>query len=220
MTAPPAQEPWIERWQEGRIGWHETDGNANLKKHWHMTDCRVLVPLCGKTPDMKWLADLGNHVIGVELSELAVAAFFVEQDLDYTVTDGEMRAYQSTDPAITIYCGDYFTLQCERCDAHYDRGALVAIPQELRAAYAAQTRTLLTEAAEQLIITLEYDESIANGPPFSVSGDELLAYWPDLVCVDSYDDIGNGPPKFIEAGLTRMIETVWLSDRSVTTKCP
>ena len=25
---------WIERWQEGRIGWHEAEGNRSLKRHW------------------------------------------------------------------------------------------------------------------------------------------------------------------------------------------
>ena len=42
-------EPWVERWQEGRIGWHEALGNKSLKKYWKARDKRVLVPLCGKS---------------------------------------------------------------------------------------------------------------------------------------------------------------------------
>ena len=45
-------EPWIERWKEGRIGWHEPEGNASLQRHWRGTGLRVIVPLCGKTPDL------------------------------------------------------------------------------------------------------------------------------------------------------------------------
>ena len=39
-------EAWLERWQEGRIGWHEDEGNASLKRHWRGSGRSVLVPLC------------------------------------------------------------------------------------------------------------------------------------------------------------------------------
>lgn len=204
-------EMWLERWQEGRTGWHEDTGNKSLMRHWRVTGRRVLVPLCGKTPDIRWLADHGNQVIGVELSALAVEAFFEEQALTYSRRSDEPRIYESSDQSITIFCGDYFELQLPRCDAHYDRAALIAMPAELRPAYAARTSALLEPAAEQLVITLEYDQSVADGPPFSVPERELVRYWPDLVCVDSRDDIENGPPKFIEAGLSELRQKVWRS---------
>jgi thiopurine S-methyltransferase len=204
-------EPWLERWQEGRTGWHEPSGNAGLKKHWRKTGCRILVPFCGKTPDLRWLADRGNDVIGVELSDLAVRAFFDEQELSYDIIDGELPGYRARESSITIFCGDYYALKSVRCDAHYDRGALIATPADNRAAYAAHTSALLEEAAEQLIITLEYDQTMADGPPFSVPSSELLSYWPDLVRFESHDDIENGPPKFRDAGLTEMIEVIWRS---------
>jgi len=205
------QEPWIERWQEGRIGWHEEEGNSSLKKHWRVKGQRVLVPLCGKTPDLKWLAEQGNEVVGVELSQLAVEAFFAEQNIGYTVLQGELPTYQAVDQSITIYCCDYFDLNSVRCDAHYDRGALIALPADMREEYAVHTNTLLEKNAEQLVVTLEYDQSLTNGPPYSVRSDELLAYWPDLTCVDMRDDIDNGPPKFIKDGLTELTQKVWRS---------
>jgi len=58
-------ESWLERWREGRIGWHEAEGNASLKKHWRAEGKRVLVPMCGKTVDMLWLEERGNSVVGV-----------------------------------------------------------------------------------------------------------------------------------------------------------
>ena len=205
------REAWIERWQEGQTGWHEPAGNASLKKYWRAKGHRVLVPLCGKTPDLRWLADQGNEVVGVELSEIAIKAFFDEQQLDYSVQDLELPAYQTADRSITIYCGDYFELTSVRCDAHYDRGALIAMPGETRASYAAHTSSLLQPSAEQLVITLEYDQSCTPGPPFSVPAEEVLVYWPELVCIDKRDDLENGPPKFRDAGLTEMIETIWRS---------
>lgn len=204
-------EPWIERWQQGRTGWHQADGNAGLRSHWRATGRHVLVPLCGKTADLKWLADQGNDVLGVELSHLAVGAFFDEQKLDYDVIDGELPTYRAKGAAITIMCGDYFELKSARCDAHYDRGALIAIPAKKRAAYARHTNTLLEKGAEQFVITLEYDQAMADGPPFCVPSTELLSYWPGLVRFDSQDDIENAPQKFIDAGLTEMIEVIWRS---------
>lgn len=205
------QQDWIERWQEGQIGWHEPEGSALLKKYWHTNGRRVLVPLCGKAQDLKWLADQGNEVIGVELSELAIKAFFDEQELEYSVHDLELPAYQTADRSITIYCGDYFKLSSVRCDAHYDRAALIAMPSESRSMYAAHTNSLLQRSAKQLVITLEYDESIATGPPYSVPPKELHSYWPDLVFVDRHDALETGPPKFLETGLEKLVQTIWRS---------
>lgn len=204
-------EAWLERWQEGRIGWHEDAGNASLRKHWRASGRTVLVPLCGKSVDLVWLAAQGNRVIGVELSQIAVEAFFAEQQLDFKITDGALRRFDATAADITIYCGDFMELDDVRCDAHYDRGALVALTSELRPGYAAHVRSLLTDDAEQLVITLGYDQAVANGPPFSIGDDEVLGYWPRLERVDRYDDTPNAPPKFLDAGLTEIVETVWRS---------
>lgn len=202
-------EQWLERWREGRTGWHETSGNASLRKHWRATGRTVLVPLCGKSVDLCWLAAQGNRVIGVELSAIAVEAFFDEQGLRYALTDDELRRYDAIGADITIYCGDFFALSSLSCDAHYDRGALVALPREMRPDYAAHVSSLLTADAEQLVITLEYDDNVANGPPYSLGDEEVLGYWQRLERVDAYEDIENGPPKFVEAGLTSLIEKVW-----------
>lgn len=202
-------EPWLERWQEGRIGWHEADGSAGLKRHWRATGRTVLVPMCGKSVDLRWIAAQGNRVVGVELSDIAVESFFAEQGLTFSVSEDELPRYDAVGADITIYCGDLFDLTSICCDAHYDRGALIALPPGQRSAYATHVNSLLSTGAEQLVISLQYDEEIANGPPFPVDDDELLAYWPNLECVERRDDIVNAPPKFLKAGLTELMETVW-----------
>lgn len=202
-------EAWLERWREGRIGWHEDAGNASLQKHWRASGRTVLVPLCGKSVDLLWLAAQGNRVVGVEVSQLAVEAFFAEQQLDFTVSDGPLQRFEALGADITIYCGDFMELAGVRYDAHYDRGALVALSADLRSGYAAHVRSLLTDDAEQLVITLGYDQSVAKGPPFSITDNEVLGYWPGLERVDRYDDTVNAPPKFLEAGLDEVTETVW-----------
>ena len=205
-------EDWLERWRIGRTGWHEQGGNRNLKRHWRASGKRVLVPLCGKTPDLLWLEEQGNEVVGVEVSEIAVRSFFVDNDIDYVVDEGTLVEYRAVDRAIAIFCGDYFQFEQPGFDAHYDRGALVALSADLRPRYARHTSNLLTDAAVQLVVTVEYDQSVCAGPPYSIDRDEVLGYWPRLVHVASVDDTANAPPKFLDAGLDRMYETIWRSD--------
>ena len=204
-------DAWLERWQIGRIGWHEADGNRNLQRHWRARGRRVLVPLCGKTPDLLWLEAQGHEVVGVELSDIAVRAFFDENGLSYERKEGTLDEYRASERRIAIYCGDYFELEESGFDAHYDRGALVALSPELRPEYARHTSSLLSAGPEQLVIGVQYDQEVCDGPPFSISADEMRAYWPDLEVVAIVDDTANAPPKFLEAGLDLLHETVWRS---------
>jgi len=201
---------WHLRWVEGRIGWHEASGNALLQKHWRSNGRRVLVPLCGKSADMVWLAQQGNAVVGVELSPIGVDAFFAENELDF---EQRNDVYRATDLDITIHLGDYFSFDDEPFDALYDRAALVALSADFRAEYVRKTNALLAPDSEMLVVTFEYDQSRVEGPPYSVPDDEVLSYWPALEKLESRNEIDNSAPKFREAGFTEVTETVWRSRR-------
>jgi len=202
---------WLERWQEGRIGWHEHGGNKSLRAHWNAANRRVLVPLCGKSRDLIWLEQQGNEVVGVELSDLAVEAFFAENAIDYDVVEGDLRGFVARDRSITIYCGDYFKFAGTGFSGCYDRGALVAIAPPIREAYVRHTRSLLSRNAQSLVVTVEYNQALASGPPYSVPESAMLDLWPELERVDAYDDMDNCPPKFRQAGITEIVEAVWRS---------
>ena len=83
-------EFWQSRWQEGRIGFHQSQVNPLLLKHFDTLNLpkgsRILVPLSGKSVDMAWLAHQGYDVVGIELVESSVQEFFVEQDITPTVS--------------------------------------------------------------------------------------------------------------------------------------
>lgn len=204
-------ESWLDRWQEGRTGWHEPAGNRNLQAHWQWTGKRVLVPMCGKTVDLLWLEAQGNDVVGVELSDIAVQAFFEENGIGFEPVDGSLPGYRAVDRNITLYCGDYFQFTEGPFDAHYDRGALIALQADLRSRYARHTSSLLTQSAAQLVITVEYDQGVCDGPPFSLGSEEVTGHWPRLVRHAVIDDTPNAPPKFLEAGLELMQEVVWIA---------
>ena len=202
---------WLERWKIGRTGWHEPGGNRNLREHWALSGRRVLVPLCGKSHDLLWIEAQGNEVVGVELSDLAVRAFFEDNALEYEKVKGTLPGYRAVDRNITLYSGDYFEFRAASFDAHYDRGALVALSADLRTRYAQHTSALLHDEAAQFVITVEYDQDVCQGPPYSVGSEEVLGYWPRLRRLLSIEDIENAPPKFLEEGLQSMHEVVWVS---------
>ena len=201
---------WHDRWETGRIGWHEAGGNAGLRAHWRINSGRVLVPLCGKTPDLVWLAERGHDVVGVELSAIAIRDFFAEQKLTYERDEGpSLASYRCEELPITLVHGDYFAFRAPVFDAFYDRGAFVAIDPALREQYAGHTRQLLSATAEILLVALEYDQSVVAGPPFALMPDELHHHFPGLSRVDEQDYLANCPPKFLDAGLEEISEVVW-----------
>jgi|TARA_B110000238_G_scaffold191472_1_gene225717 thiopurine S-methyltransferase len=205
---------WRDRWKDNRIGWHQELGNASLKKHWSPVNrsCTVLVPLCGKSKDLVWLANLGHRVIGIEVSEIGARAFFLENNLIYKEsTYKNLKIFEAINIQISIYCGDYFDYDLCDAEALYDRGSIVAIRPEIRSSYVHHMKSLLGQEAYKFIISLEYAEGFVEGPPYSIKPVEMLSYWSDLIEKDSYNDIENSSPKFRKSGLNQVIETVWVS---------
>lgn len=169
---------WHQRWAKGEIGFHEGEANALLVRHFGTLglpqDSRILVPLCGKTRDIAWLLAQGHRVVGAELSALAVADLFRELGVEPEVTPSGASSL-SRAPGIKIFVGDFFNLTAEQIatvDAIYDRAALVALPQGLRDRYAARLAAI-TQRAPQLLICFEYDQTLMQGPPFSIDADEV-----------------------------------------------
>ncbi len=173
---------WRERWTAGRIGFHEGRPNTFLERYGAKLGGarRVLVPLCGKAEDLAYLAYLGHTVIGVELVEDAVKAFFAEHQITPTIAQHGEHASYTADP-ISIIVGDFFTTTRELLgpiDALYDRAAMIALPQTMRGGYVAHVRALVPAGSPALVVTLEYPQDRIDGPPFAVLEAELRAAYP------------------------------------------
>lgn len=171
---------WKSRWADGRTAFHEGKPNAFLVQHHDKLAIypRVLVPLCGKAEDLAYLAAQGHEVIGVELVEEAVVAFFKEHALKPTIRDTPTGLVKYSAPSITIYAGNIFATSRDEVgpiDAVYDRGALIALPDDMRRQYVDHIRALAPTRA--LVLTLEYDQSLMEGPPFAVEEGELRALY-------------------------------------------
>jgi len=172
-------EFWHKRWHDNQIGFHQTDINPWLLEYWGKLNLKrgdlVFVPLCGKSEDMTWLVEQGFRVIGVELSEKAIKSYFDKYGKDVTVTnEGAFDVWRSEN--ITIYRGDFFDLetdQLEEVKAVFDRAALIALKPEMRKHYVQHYFSMGLKDTQFLVITLEYDQTLKEGPPFSVSDDEV-----------------------------------------------
>ena len=210
-------EDWLSRWESGQTGWHQAGGSSALRKFWPgiAPGSRVLVPLCGKSPDLLWLSQQGCHVTGVELSEIAAQAFFDEAGIRFELSKTNGFSYfRGLEQNVTIVCGDYFRFSDQPFDALYDRASLVALPPNLRPLYIQHTKSLLKPDARQLLLTLEYDKSKSLGPPFSVMPDEVKRYWGGLRRVADRSDSGKSLTKFKDAGVREVIEAVWIAAKT------
>jgi thiopurine S-methyltransferase len=209
-------EFWLERWQQNQIGFHQGRVNPYLQQFWPQLGMkpftRVFVPLCGKSSDMLWLRAQGHEVIGVELSELAIRAFFEENGVALEVRSEDGFLVFEGD-GIRLYCGDFFRLQprhVEGVNAVFDRAALIALPPEMRPAYVAHLHALLVPGTEMLLVSFEYPQTQMQGPPFSVEEGEVRAlYHADSIRLLHSADILDQEPRFRERGVTRLQEKVY-----------
>jgi len=204
---------WLERWQRGEIGFHRDSVHPALERYWPQVAGAardpVLVPLCGKSLDMRWLAARGHPVVGIELDHGAIEAFFREAGTQPTLDDTGPLPRWSAD-GITLYGVDFFEFSpASRFRLVYDRAALIALPPEMRPAYLDRLAWLLSDDARGLLITLEYDQQAMQGPPFSVLEEELEAHPAfDFECLDRADVLASHP-RFAERGLAWLNEVAY-----------
>ena len=212
-------EFWHKRWQEKRIGFNQSAVNPLLTEYIDHLDLaagsRIFIPLCGKSIDMVWLAAQGYDVVGVELVESAVKEFFSENRILYTIINHprnpNIRYYhwQHENQKIEILVADIFSLSIEDIDyidAVYDKAALIALPADMRPDYSEQIRKV-SDNAPQLLITLNYDQSKKDGPPFSINGEQLQQYYGShyQLC-----ELASEPSSIGSAPDLKVTEHIWL----------
>jgi thiopurine S-methyltransferase len=161
---------------------------------------------------MLWLAER-HPVTGVELSPIAVEAFFEENGLQPRRSqEGAFEVYESD--RIRILCGDFFDLQpgqLSRIKAVYDRASLIALPVDMRRQFVSHLETVLPAGIQMLLITLDYPQQQMDGPPFAVSTSEVQDLFGEGWSVDHLheDDVLIREARFRERGLAYMTENVF-----------
>jgi thiopurine S-methyltransferase len=173
---------WQKKWVDNEIAFHRSDANPLLVKYFNALGLakgsRIFLPLCGKTLDIRWLLSNGYRVAGAELSKIAIEQLFMELGVKPTITTHGNLDHYSADH-IDIFVGDIFELSSNllgHVDAIYDRAALVALPKSMRSQYTTHLMNI-TGKAPQLLICYVYDQNLQEGPPFSISNNEVHQHY-------------------------------------------
>jgi thiopurine S-methyltransferase len=169
---------WLMRWQAHQIHCHRENVSPELINYLHhlhlQPGARILVPLCGKSKDMQWLAEQGYPIVGVELSPIACRNFFDEINIIPHITrQKNFIRFQYNN--IELLCGDFFKLTSSDLppiDAIYDCRALIALPVTIRRQYVLNLLACCEKIVKILLIGFNSTSNI-KGPPFSISDDEI-----------------------------------------------
>jgi len=216
---------WLERWNNNQTGFHQQQVNPYLSYFYgakgpaveQREKLKVFVPLSGKSKDMLWLSQNGYKVFAVECSDRAVKDFFEENALNYKHAEKDQHAlYQSSDlpSIIEIYQGDFFELQPDVLDDVsdiFDRASLVALPVEMRQQYAKKMAELQKPGVRTLLVTLTFDPEEMNGPPFSVTEEEVNDLYSENFSVQKLlvKNVIEEETGLKNRGLTALHETVY-----------
>ncbi|XP_065062749.1 probable thiopurine S-methyltransferase [Rhopilema esculentum] len=201
---------WKNSWKDGRAPWHEGSVNSTLEKFFHLVEgdkkgLRILFPLCGKSFDMKWTADQGHVVVGVEGSDIGAKEFFKEHNIEYKMDAINMAPrgaliFSSLDEKIRIFVCDMFdfrsTVAGGEFDGVFDRGALVAINPKDRPRYAELMGRLVAPGGKILAECLEYDPSLYGGPPHHVPEHHIKEIYGQNFNVEQVEKVVGTKPSF------------------------
>jgi len=210
-------EFWEQRWQQNQTAFHLPMINPCLTKFWPTLNIQpgsqVFIPLCGKSLDLTWFAENQYSVLGIECSDHAINEFFDGQNTQVNKNQqGPFKLYQADN--IRVLQGDFFALRSNNLNkvaAVYDRASLIALPEQMRQNYVSLLTEILPLNVQILLVTLEYNQSIMTGPPFSVTQDEVLKlFQPDFnVELLNRNDVLEGHQKFKQRGLDYLTECTY-----------
>lgn len=164
---------WIKSWKEGNIGFHLSEINPALLAALEKINIQydnVFIPLAGKTKDILHFLELEKDVTAVELSPLAIEQFYFENKLAPEKTN-KLNFIQS----------DIFNYRpARKYDLVYDRASMVALPYNIRVKYVEYLKSLLAPNGKILLINIEYDQTKMDGPPFSVTEQEIKEHYSEF----------------------------------------
>jgi thiopurine S-methyltransferase len=207
---------WQKKWVEHELAFHLPVVHPILERSlplYGLADhARIFLPLCGKTLDIGYLLARQYQVVGVELSSIAVTELFEALGVAPEITEwagGKCWRHGG----LTVFEGDFFALTPEDLgpvDLVHDRAALVALPDGMRERYVSRLLEL-TNGAQQLVISFEYDQSQMEGPPFAVPAVSMERLYGGRYRLEelSRKDVINNIPAFQERGLARFEEVAW-----------
>ncbi|EPZ50933.1 thiopurine S-methyltransferase [Bacteriovorax sp. BAL6_X] len=200
---------WQEGWDKGFTGFHQSEYNQAMIDYFKDLDLNgkiALIPLCGKSLDMLYLANKGAKVIGVEVVKEPVEQFFKENEIEFDLVDS---VYTSKDGQIEIHNKDFFKIKdLGRIDYLYDRASNVALPKCMREQkYYPTIKRLIQEETKTLLITMDHDGSRDFGPPYAIHKKETKDHGPSLKLIN--ESSSKAMQRFQEEGIRKIKRFIW-----------
>lgn len=161
----------------------------------------ALVPLCGDSPAVRMLYDAGYSVTGVEYVPQAMEVLINDSFPELTfVTKGSTHSA----PRLELVMDDFFTFKKpEQFSFVYDRAGYVALSTNDRRRYAEILTTSLRPGGIFLSRTAELIGAPWEGPPFSVTFEEVQGAHPHLRLLShAFEEVKPTQQRYIDAGIT------------------
>lgn len=209
-------EFWNNCWARPTQPFHLTKPHHLLLEHFEhyfSKQSSVLLPLCGKTHDLTFLAKHGVKAVGVEFNPDAVTTFFQDNQLDPEVTRYDnKKLFQVSN--IDLWLADFFDLTSDELGQFrliFDRAALIALPDDMRKNYAEHLKTFLASDGQLLIVTMDYEPDEMSGPPFFLDKQQLQQLFPTESIIElQRESILDSHPRWRELELSRLEEVLYL----------
>lgn len=210
-----SKEDWIHMWDISELKFHQPTVYPDLVKYerYFKTNCRVLLPLCGKSLDLLYLESKGYDVHGCELVEKAAKSFFEENSISYSkskVEKANIFIYKGKDKKITIYQGDFLSLSASvvgKFDAVWDRAAFVAINILQRQTYAEVLYDVMNPNCKYLLNTFVLLGKDYTGPPHTVTKEDIQTIFGTFCNIEHIETTLANPSNFFISNADSMYIT-------------
>lgn len=161
---------------------------------------RILLPLCSKSVDLLWLWRRGHEVVGIEDIGKSVIDFAKTSGLQLTADDDNnniqmIKNYVTAENMLkalqTNFTSTNNPFSDHSFDTIWDRSGFASIPPHYRMFYAEAMKQLLTwDNFRYLLLVYEYDEEAVEGPPYSVTEDQIRELFSDIANVSKIHEKG------------------------------
>lgn len=141
---------------------------------------KVLVTLCGSSPDLKWLADNGHSVYGVEWSEDAILQFLKKCNLQYEKSEMKnFTVFKVANLDLRFYVGDFLNFTHEnigvKFDFIWDSASLQTIPLSSRQSYSKVILDLMHPDSVYMLSAMYFGELRTwKENPYELSDNDLM----------------------------------------------
>ena len=219
-------DDWNNRWITTHAGrWQLSGVHPFLLRHAHLfrdwdnrANKTILVPLCGKSDDLFWLAQTAGlkRVIGIESSSVAIKSLLEEYEC--TRISENIECYSALAGKLIIYCGDLFDKNINAkllgggVDYIWDRAALVALHWKDHDRYMKQLLSFQGESVGQGkydILIGAYWHTQHRGPPFDVDLAHLQRLFGEQIKVEQLEEIDAFYSGWQNGGFTDMVERLY-----------